>query len=144
MMFSKSCEYAIKAAIYIFMVTKDGSRIGLKQIAVEIDSPESFIAKILQTLVRQGIILSMKGPGGGFYIDPGAKSIPVIKIIEAMDGKHAFDRCGLGLKVCSDSRPCPIHNEFKGYSQRLKNLLMTKSVQELAESITSGRAYLSD
>ena len=144
MMFSKSCEYAIKAAIHICIETKDGSRVGIKQIAAEIDSPEAFTAKILQTLVRQGIILSSKGPGGGFYIDSEAEAIPVIKIIEAMDGKHAFERCGLGLKECSEDHPCPIHNEFKSYSQRLKNLLMTKSVQDLAMSIVSGRTYLSN
>ncbi len=144
MMFSKSCEYAIKAAIHICIETKDGSRVGIKQIASEIDSPEAFTAKILQTLVRQGIILSSKGPGGGFYIDSEAEAIPVIKIIEAMDGKHAFERCGLGLKECSEDHPCPIHNEFKSYSQRLKNLLMTKSVQDLAMSIVSGRTYLSN
>ena len=144
MMFSKSCEYAIKAAIHICIETKDGSRVGIKQIAAEIDSPEAFTAKILQTLVRQGIILSSKGPGGGFYVDSDAEAIPVIKIIEAMDGKHAFERCGLGLKECSENHPCPIHNEFKSYSQRLKNLLMTKSIQDLAKSIASGKTYLSN
>ena len=144
MMFSKSCECAIKAAIHICIETKEGSRIGIKQIAAEIDSPEAFTAKILQILVRQGIILSSKGPGGGFYIDSNATAIPVIKIIEAIDGNHAFERCGLGLKECSEDHPCPIHNEFKSYSQRLKNLLMTKSVQDLAKSIASGRTYLSN
>ena len=144
MMFSKSCEYAIKAAIHICIETKDGSRVGIKQIAAEIDTPEAFTAKILQTLVRQGVILSSKGPGGGFYIEPDAEPIPVIKIIDALDGKHAFERCGLGLKECSEDHPCPIHNEFKTYSQRLKNLLMTKSVQDLATSIESGRTFLSN
>ena len=115
MMFSKSCEYAIKAVIHICIETKDGSRLSIAEIAKEIDSPEPFTAKILQSLARHNVISSAKGPGGGFYIDAAAKPIPVMDIIDLIDGKHAFERCGLGLKECSETKPCPIHNEFKSY-----------------------------
>ena len=144
MMFSKSCEYAIKAVIHICIETKDGGRLSIAEIAKEIDSPEPFTAKILQSLARHNVISSAKGPGGGFYIDPAAKPIPVIDIIDLIDGKHAFERCGLGLKECSETKPCPIHNEFKSYSLRLKNLLETKTVQDLAKGIASGRAFLAN
>ena len=144
MMFSKSCEYAIKAVIHICIETKDGSRLSIAEIAKEIDSPEPFTAKILQSLARHNVISSAKGPGGGFYIDAAAKPIPVMDIIDLIDGKHAFERCGLGLKECSETKPCPIHNEFKSYSLRLKNLLETKTIQDLAKGITSGKSYLAN
>ncbi|MFN8322326.1 MAG: Rrf2 family transcriptional regulator [Chitinophagales bacterium] len=144
MMFSKSCEYAIKAVIHICIETKDGSRLSIAEIAKEIDSPEPFTAKILQSLARHNVISSAKGPGGGFYIDAAAKPIPVMDIIDLIDGKHAFERCGLGLKECSETKPCPIHNEFKSYSLRLKNLLETKTIQDLAKGIASGKAYLAN
>ncbi len=144
MMFSKSCEYAIKAVLHICLNTRDGSRLGIKEIAEEIESPEPFTAKILQELARKGIVNSAKGPGGGFYIDPKAKPIPMMKVVEAIDGMGAFERCGLGLKECSEDHPCPIHKEFKSYSARLKNLLMQKTVQEMSKSLADGRSYISN
>jgi len=64
-MFSKSCEYAIKAVIHLCMETHAGGRLSINDIAVAIDSPEPFTAKILQTLSKHKIISSAKGPGGG-------------------------------------------------------------------------------
>lgn len=144
MIFSKSCEYAIKAVLHICMNTRDGSRLGIKEIAEEIESPEPFTAKILQELARKRIISSAKGPGGGFFIDPKAKPIVMMEIVEAIDGMGAFERCGLGLKECSEDHPCPIHKEFKSYSARLKNLLTYKTVQEMAKSLAEGRTFISN
>ena len=142
MMFSKSCEYAIKATIHLCMETKDGGRLSIAEISEAIDSPEPFTAKILQTLARHGIISSAKGPGGGFFIESKAEPINVIEIIDLIDGKHAFERCGLGLKECDANHPCPIHNEFASYSSRLKKLLETKTIQEFSKEIKEGRAFL--
>lgn len=142
MMFSKSCEYAIKAVIHLCMETKDGNRLSISEIAQAIDSPEAFTAKILQTLARHDIISSAKGPGGGFFIQKNAAPIRVITIVDLIDGKHAFERCGLGLKECDASHPCPIHNEFSSYSSRLKKLLETKTIQEFATEIKAGKAFL--
>ena len=73
MMFSKSCEYAIKAVIHLCMETHEGGRLSINDIAVAIDSPEPFTAKILQTLSKHKIISSAKGPGGGFYVEQKKK-----------------------------------------------------------------------
>ncbi len=144
MIFSKKCEYALKAVIYIHIKTKNGSRLGIKELAKEIESPEPFTAKILQELVRAKFISSIKGPHGGFFIERMAQPRIVMELIDLIDGKDSFTRCGLGLKECSELHPCPIHNEFKGYSTRLKHLLMTKTLNEFAESVEKGDAFLSN
>ncbi len=144
MMFSKSCEYAIKAVIHLCITTGDGNRLNIPQIAEAIGSPEPFTAKILQTLSRHGIISSLKGPGGGFYIDHKQKPLQVIDIVNVIDGREAFERCGLGLKKCSEEHPCPIHHEFRSYSQKLKQQLENKTVQDLATDIIMGKAFLTN
>lgn len=143
-MFSKSCEYAIKAALHICGNTRNGERLSIKEIAEAIESPEPFTAKILQELAKKEIISSAKGPGGGFYIDPKGRAVTMIEIIDAIDGKRAFERCGLGLKECSETRPCPIHKEFKAYSARLKNLLTTKTLQEMSRSVKAGHSFINN
>ena len=67
-MFSKSCEYGIRATIFIATQSYLNNRTGIKDIAKKIDSPEAFTAKILQILVKANIIHSTKGVGGGFEI----------------------------------------------------------------------------
>lgn len=144
MMFSKSCEYALRAVIHLSMESHNGSRLNIKEIASKIGTPEPFTAKILQILSRQGIISSQKGPGGGFYIDPQAPNIPVITVIDAIDGKNTLERCGLGLKVCSGNHPCPIHHEFRPYADKLKELVTEKTVQDLAVGVKQGKYFLNN
>ncbi|WP_225974164.1 RrF2 family transcriptional regulator [Arachidicoccus ginsenosidivorans] len=69
MLFSKTCEYAIRACIYIAQQSGEDKKVAIKEIAKGIDSPEHFIAKILQNLSKKGFINSVKGPNGGFYMD---------------------------------------------------------------------------
>jgi Rrf2 family transcriptional regulator, iron-sulfur cluster assembly transcription factor len=141
-MFSKSCEYALRAVIYLCIKRKENRNVSITEIAKEIESPLHFTSKILQQLSRNNLIHSTKGPKGGFFIEADDDPIPVISIIKAIDGNKVFNRCGLGLKNCSDEHPCPIHNEFKSYSQKLRDLVTRKSVQELADDISSGKSFL--
>lgn len=122
-MFSKTCEYAIRAMIYIARQSKDGRKTGVKAIAAEIDSPEHFIAKILQDLVKKGLLQSAKGPNGGFYLEGEFTKCSIADIVRATDGDRLFTGCGLGLKQCSETRPCPIHKEFKAVRQSLHSML---------------------
>jgi len=141
-MFSKACEYAIRATLYISIKSIDGSKLGIKEIAKEIDSPEPYTAKILQTLSREGIISSVKGPNGGFYMDPKAKPIPLNDIVVALDGDHVLHTCSLGLKECVDEFPCPIHNDIKSYKERVRKIMHEKTVQQLSKELRVGKTFL--
>lgn len=93
-------------------------------------------------MVKEGIINSAKGPTGDFFVTAKQKKQRVIKIVEAIDGKQVFDECGLGLSKCSESRPCPFHNDFKPIRQKFKELCHTKHISELYENVNSGLSYL--
>ncbi|HPM31730.1 MAG TPA: Rrf2 family transcriptional regulator [Chryseolinea sp.] len=141
-MFSKACEYAIRAALYISVKSIDGSKLGIKEIAKEIDSPEHFTAKILQTLSREGVISSIKGPNGGFFLDPKSKPIPLNAIVKAIDGDDILNSCSLGLKQCSDKFPCPIHNEIKVYKEKIRDIMKEKTLQHLSIELAAGKTFL--
>ncbi len=141
-MFSKACEYAIRAALYIAVKGTEENKLGIEEIANEIDSPKPFTAKILQTLVREGIISSIKGPNGGFYLAPKAKPIPLARIVKAIDGDRVLHTCSLGLKECSDKFPCPIHNDIKAYKERLRKIMDEKTVQQLSKELGNGKTFL--
>jgi len=141
-MFSKACEYGIRAVIYIWSQNENGKKLGIKDICREIDAPEFFTAKILQSLAKQGIISSAKGPNGGFFIEKEQEDLALIDLVTAIDGNQIFEGCGLGLKVCSEMNPCPIHYQFKSIRDQLKTMLVGTSIKDLAGDLEKGHVFL--
>ncbi len=143
MIFSKACEYGIRAAIYIAQQSLNEQRASLKDISKEIDSPEAFTAKILQTLVKNKIIDSVKGAHGGFEIK--VKNMPKIKLSDlviAIDGDLKDKVCVLGLKKCSEVNPCPVHNKFKHIKKDLLEMMADSNLLEMSMSINDGLSWL--
>ncbi|MDD3771052.1 MAG: Rrf2 family transcriptional regulator [Weeksellaceae bacterium] len=141
-MFSKTCEYAIRAIIYIAQQTQDGSKISVKAIAKGIDSPQYFIAKILQDLGKKGLVQSLKGPTGGFYLSAANLAMPIADIVKEIDGIHLFTSCALGLSECSEEHPCPLHDKFKDIKRDYVQLLEQSKVSDLVEKVDTQIAFL--
>jgi Rrf2 family protein len=142
-MFSKACEYGIRAAAYIALQSEKGYRVGLKDIAIAIDSPEAFTAKILQQLSRNDLIQSSKGPQGGFEMSPRQlKTVMLSNVVSTIDGDSIYKSCGLGLKTCNAKRPCPLHHEFLEIREKLRIMLETTPVRKLAGVLEAGEAIL--
>lgn len=141
-MLSKTCEYAVRAVIYIAQQTKDGNRVGIKDVAKGIDSPEYFIAKILQEMVRKNLLQSTKGPNGGFHLDEKDMKNSLAVIVRHFDGDKIFSGCALGLKRCSEKNPCPLHQQFKEIRNTLKHLLETTTINQLVEKLDSQEVFL--
>ena len=142
-MFSKTCEYAIRATIVIASETESGQRISLREIARKIDSPEQFTAKILQKLAKNAIVASTKGNGGGFFIaKENFKNIKLKHIVIAIDGDAIYHQCSLGLTDCSEVKPCPFHNQFKPIREQLKIALDATDLNQLIAGLKIGATFL--
>jgi Rrf2 family protein len=141
-MFSKACEYAIRAMMFIALKSDKGLKVGIKEISMGTSVPEAFIAKILQDLSRKGLVQSVKGPNGGFYLDELSKKRSVADIVRAIDGDHLFIGCGLGLKNCSEKKPCPLHDEFKLIRKRIQFMMESKTIGEFNMELARGLTYL--
>ncbi len=141
-MFSKSCEYALRACIFLSQKQQEPKKWSIPEIAAAIDSPQPFTAKILQTLAKQKIVSSTKGPNGGFYISTTNKPVKLATIILAIDGEDVFKRCGLGLGNCNHHKPCPIHDAYKPISDANKKLFETTYLHDLATSDSVKRTFL--
>lgn len=141
-MLSLSCKAGIKAVIFLGSRFESGDKSGIKEISKHINENEHTVGKILQKLVKNNIIKSVKGPNGGFYITQKQKSQPIINIVGAIDGKDVFKQCGLGLTKCSESRPCPFHNDFKPVRELFKNMCLEKKVSDLYQNVNNGLSYL--
>ena len=142
-MFSKACEYGIKASIYIAMQSLQGRRVSLKEIAEKVDSPTAFTAKILHQLAKNNLLDSTKGPSGGFQIEKERiDDIKLADIVFAIDGDSIYEGCGLGLDKCNANKPCPVHDKFVVIRDELKQMLRNTSLFELATGLEVGLTYL--
>ncbi|SDG62876.1 RrF2 family transcriptional regulator [Winogradskyella thalassocola] len=142
-MFSKACEYGIKATIFIAINSSENRRVSPKEISEEIDSPQAFTAKILQALVRNNIVKSVRGAYGGFEIEKDKiATTKLSQIVYAIDGDGIYKGCGLGLHTCDENHPCPVHDKFKVIRDELKHMLENTSLEQLALDIKSGVAFL--
>jgi Rrf2 family protein len=138
-MFSKACEYAIKSSIYIAQNSLAGKRVNVKEVAKAVDAPEAFTAKILQQLCREGVMDSVRGKQGGFiFTHPQLEETKIFDIIKIIDGEGILYQCGLGLKECSDTNPCPVHDTYKIIKENMMMMVKKYSLKDLAEQSEQG------
>jgi Rrf2 family transcriptional regulator, iron-sulfur cluster assembly transcription factor len=142
-MFSKATEYALRATIFLAQKSSVENKLGIDEIAKAIDSPRSFTAKILQLLTKDNqLVSSARGPHGGFYLSPKAKKLPVLSILQAMGEAEILEKCVMGLKLCNEKEPCPMHAQYKVIKKQLISLFTTKTIQQLAAEIKEGVVFI--
>ena len=143
-MFSKATEYALRATIYIAQKSTEERKVGIEEISIAIDSPQSFTAKILQSLTREKIVSSARGPNGGFFLSEKAKKLSARSILKAMGEDEVLEKCVLGLKLCSEIQPCPMHSQYKSIKKQLIKLFVTKTIKQLAADIKDGVVFINN
>ena len=131
-MFNKETEYALRGLVYIQIQNINGRKPGVAEIAREIDAPPFFTAKILQRMVRQGFVYSLKGKGGGFFFDQDKPDLPIKDLIVATEGSNLLSGCGFGLRHCNSENPCPLHEKYSSIRDAINNLVSTETIQSLA------------
>lgn len=142
-MFSKACEYAIKATIYIEDKSLNGETTSVKTIATEIGTPLAFTAKIIQLLTRDNLIESVMGAKGGYQISPSKlKTLNLAEIVEAVDGSDLLHTCALGLNNCNDLKPCPMHHKYKKVRQELTSMLRETKIEDLVKELKDKGAVM--
>lgn len=131
-MFSKACEYGMRAVMYIAKESDKANKVGVKQIATAIDSPEAFTAKVLQKLTKKAIIKSVKGPYGGFFIEKKTLQTTFVSdLIQIFDGADAYKGCAMGLSFCDANNPCPIHQEVAPIVTDFANCLEKNALYDI-------------
>jgi Rrf2 family protein len=141
MIYSRSSEYAIRGCVHLAALSP-GEYAMVKNIAAEAGIPAHFLAKILQDLVRDGFLKSNKGPRGGFRLSQPAEEIPMLRIIEAVDGAGRYERCIGGSPECNDRAPCGMHDSWKTLRSSIIDYLGGTSIADLARALGEKRRLL--
>jgi Rrf2 family iron-sulfur cluster assembly transcriptional regulator len=124
MLFSKSFGYALRGILYVAMMSDENRKIRVDEMAVRLSVPRHFLGKVMNKVVKKGILNSTKGPNGGFCLNSGTLDTSLLTLIELTDGLAQFDGCVLRLRKCNEDHPCPLHYQTIDYKN---NLLKTFS-----------------
>lgn len=142
-MLSNACQYAIRAILYLAIQTDESTKIGVKTIAENLETPQPFLAKLLQQLTKGKLVSSTKGPNGGFYLSEKDKENAIWDVIKNIDGTSKFDNCYLGLSQCNDETPCPVHFIVSPFKNKLLENFRDKTISEYVVEIKQTGKILS-
>ena len=134
LIFSRQCEYALQAVLYLAL-KESGEWTSIKEITNRLKTPAHFLAKILQDLTKQNILVSLKGPTGGFALSRPAEEIKLLEVVKALDGNDLLEKCAMGFPECSASAPCVIHEYWWQLREGLEKILANKGVAEVAKEM---------
>jgi Rrf2 family protein len=134
-MFSQSAEYALRVAV--FLATLRGTAATTSQIAAATRVPAGYLSKILQSLVRAGIVSSQRGPGGGSVLARTAEDLTVYEVIHAIAPLPRILTCPLGL-ASHGTTLCPLHRKLDNAMAMVEQAFREAPIADLlAEPTTS-------
>lgn len=122
------------------MASRNEARLTLPTIAERIEAPQAFTAKVLQSLAREGVVLSQRGPNGGFGMPPELASKVNLRMVMRAVGEDVDRKaCVMGLRQCGVDEPCPLHHRFVGMKEEMIRILNTTFVAKLVEDMEKDR-----
>jgi Rrf2 family transcriptional regulator, iron-sulfur cluster assembly transcription factor len=133
-LFSRECEYALQAAVYLALQPQ-GKLTPIKELTAKLGIPYHFLAKILQKLTRKGILVSLKGPTGGFRLADEPEKLTLFRIVEAIDGTALVTSCIMGFPECSGENPCAVHDQWAQLRDGVHAMLSAKSIGAIAQDM---------
>jgi Rrf2 family transcriptional regulator, iron-sulfur cluster assembly transcription factor len=129
MLWSSACDYAIRAATHL--AERPDGLVQLKDLARDESIPAPFVGKILQALVKDDILRSVRGPRGGYGLSREPQEITLLMIMTAVDGTRQLEACAVGLGVCSKDQRCPLHEAFEPVRASIRHYLETTTLADM-------------
>ncbi|MCH8010723.1 MAG: Rrf2 family transcriptional regulator [Candidatus Marinimicrobia bacterium] len=144
MIYSKSAEYAIQAMIYLAEKASPDP-VMIREIAEAYNIPRQFLAKLVQTLVKQRLLIAVRGRKGGVKLGKSASEIFLPDIIRAIDGLPPEKvPCVFGLDYCSDDQPCPLHHKWEMITNQIDDMLKSENLENLARRVAEKHEAMRD
>ena len=128
---SKKADYALMAVKHLAL-TRVAPSASAREIAEQYDIPIELMAKVLQRLVRAGLLQSTQGTRGGYTLSRSAASISVADVIQAIDGPMTVTACSTENSDCDQFGKCSIRDPLWQIRERIVAALGTVTIAEMA------------
>lgn len=131
MFFSKSFGYALRGILYVARASDTGERVQLDEMAKLLGVPRFFLGKVMNRMVKEGILHSVRGHYGGYNVNETTIHTSLLKIAELTGEMEQFDTCVLRFRNCNSLRPCPLHHKMEPLKEDWRALLVNTTVGDL-------------
>lgn len=127
-------RYAVTAMVDLALHNHTGQPVPLSEIAERQCMSLAYLEQLFGKLRRAGLVLSARGPGGGYRLARPAEALNVAEIIAAVDERVDATRCS-GARNCrgNNDGPCLTHALWSNLNHRIQQYLSSVSLQEIAE-----------
>ncbi len=132
MLVTRETDYAVRCVLYLAKEQDSIASVG--EIAEQMHIPKSFLAKILQRLVREGIVESIRGVNGGFRLLKKPDHITLLELLTAIQGIAPVNMCAIDKRLCSMTSQCGVHPVWLEIRREIERRLATRSISNLLET----------
>lgn len=136
-MLSQAVGYAASALGRI--AAAGGASVLIKDVAEDCDIPPAYLAKIINSLARKGLVITQRGVGGGVSLARSAGELSLFDLCVALDDPIVAARCMFGTAQCSDERACPAHEFWKAHRAKQAFFLQRTTIADVAAFEASRR-----
>ncbi|MDH4163197.1 MAG: Rrf2 family transcriptional regulator [Nitrospirota bacterium] len=131
MLVTRETDYAIRTVLFLAGESKPLASVS--EIAKAMHIPKSFLAKIVQRLVKSGILSSIRGVAGGFRLARKPEHISLLAIMESIQGDTGINICATDKRLCRMSSTCVVHPLWVEIRQEVEKRLLKKTIKDLTK-----------
>ena len=135
-MLSHSSKYTLKALHYLSQESTKKEKLNAEQLARFTKVPQPYLSKLFKKLSAVGMVSSVRGPKGGFYLSEKQKEQSIFDIILYLEGEDHFENCILDFEACNAKKPCPIHYLINQEKEALRNTIKKLKISDLSTDLT--------
>ncbi len=125
--FTRRSEYGLMALTYL------GQRAGefgsVRAIVEELNIPKRLLAEVLKDLAKEGLVDSVRGPGGGYKLTRHPSQVSLADVVEALEGPMQISDCG--TDNCSLAMSCLIQNGISRVGQEIHSILQNHTLADM-------------
>ena len=136
MKLTRAAEYGILALLYLASQPMEKVCF-IGEISAARGVPDKYLAKILQTLARGGILKSHRGAKGGFSLARLPEEINLKQIIECIEGPTALNICLVGPDTCQHTGGCPVHPVWEKAQRVMLEVLAGADLKSLSGGVSA-------
>lgn len=130
MVITRATEYAIRTVVFLAQQPKN-EIVLKKDICRTQDVTPAFLTKILQPLIKAGVVTSQRGVGGGFLLAKDPSEITLLDIFQAEEGQLKLNHCLLDEDACHRDSYCAVHQVWHEAQDEMIQVLEKYSIEEL-------------
>lgn len=127
-MLSQTVEYALRSVVQLASIAPDTSTTA--ELAVVTQVPPAYLAKVLQALVRAGIVASQRGASGGVSLARPAEKLTILDIVNATDPIQRIKTCPLQL-ASHGTKLCPLHRRMDAALAQVEQAFRSTTLAEV-------------